>query len=362
MSQVSFSDPMPRTRQVFWGSTLFLVLLAGLSGVVYLYTGSQNILLLQVFSTLAAFLFLASLLFFWFYYQRKPEVKQKRSLLKQLKKVQKEQDLAQEELAQVLQLEENVRQESRAKQEKERESLNSILTENDQQLNALRVARQAHLHQALEQLKLAHLEAGLKTKELEPTDIPGIGEVLITKLHAAGVHSAYDVNNEHIQGIPSFGESKALSLVRWREALENDIRKTQPDALPGELQRQIEEEYTAQFAKLVDEKEQAQRVFEERLQTISSQEAEQVAKALTRQTVVRQNLPELEMAKQEVQSQVDLYDQVTFREMLSSALFTGSLNWQKRILSSLAFLAYLVFGMLNLAILVYVWLLLKPGI
>ena len=355
MLQISFSDAMPKTRQLYLWIILILVLFAGLSVVVYLLTGNQNILLLEIFSAVAVLLFFISLVFLGLIYLSKPEVKQKRNLLSQLKKLQKKLERAQEELAEAMQLEDKARQTSQEKQDREREDLNSLLSENEGELNALKVARETELHQALEQLRFAHLEVGLKSNELDPSDIPGIGEVLIEKLHAAGIHSAFDVNSEHIQKIPSFGESKALSLVRWREALENDLRKTQPALLPDEQRMEIEEKYAAQLSTLMEDKDRIQRTFDQKLQKISNQEAEQVAETVARQTIAQQQLAELEKNRQEVQAQVDLYDQINFRGMLSSALFAEPLNWQKRLLSLLTYLAYLVLGLVNLAILIFVW-------
>ena len=355
MLQISFSDAMPKTRQLYLWIILILVLFAGLSVVVYLLTGNQNILLLEIFSAVAVLLFFISLVFLGLIYLSKPEVKQKRNLLSQLKKLQKKLERAQEELAEAMQLEDKARQTSQEKQDREREDLNSLLSENEGELNALKVARETELHQALEQLRFAHLEVGLKSNELDPSDIPGIGEVLIEKLHAAGIHSAFDVNSEHIQKIPSFGESKALSLVRWREALENDLRKTQPALLPDEQRMEIEEKYAAQLSTLMEDKDRIQRTFDQKLQKISNQEAEQVAETVARQTIAQQQLAELEKNRQEVQAQVDLYDQINFRGMLSSALFAQPLNWQKSLLSLLTYLAYLVLGLVNLAILIFVW-------
>lgn len=362
MAQIYFSDSMPKTRQIYLWTTLILVLFAVLSAVVYLLSGSEHILLLEIFSVIAGLFFVLSLVFLGFMFLRKPEVKHKRSLLSQLKKIQKQQYRAQEELADALQVEEKARQESREKQEQERETLNSLLSENENRLNAYKAAREAELHQALEQLQRVHLEVGLKSNKLDPSDIPGIGEVLIEKLHAAGIQSAFDVNSEHIQNIPSFGESKALSLVRWRDALENDFRKTQPVVLPDDKRKEIEEKYTAKIAKLIDEKDHAQRAFEQGLQEINSREAEKVAAAVTTQTSVRQQMAELDIESQEIQTQVDLYDQISFRGMLLSALFIGPINWQKRTLSFLIYLVYLVFGLINLAILIFVWGFLSGGL
>lgn len=362
MSQINFSDKMPKTRLIYLWTTLILVLFAGLSAVVYLLTGSQYILLLEIFSVVAVLFFVFSLVFLGIVYLSKPEAKQKRSLLSQLKKILGKLDRAQAELANALQLEEKIRQESRGKQEQERETLNNLLSENQSRLNAYKVAWEGELHQALEKLQLTHLEVGLKSNKLDPSDIPGIGEVLIDKLHAAGIQSAYDVNSEHIQSIPSFGESKALSLVRWRDVLESDLRKTQPVVLPDEKRKEIEENYTAKISRLIDEKDHAQQAFEQSLQEISSQEAEKVAAAVTTQTAVRQQLAELEIERQEIQAQVDLYDQITFRSMLSSALFTEPLNWQKRLFSFLIYLVYLVFGLINLAIVIFVWGFLRNGL
>jgi DNA-binding helix-hairpin-helix protein with protein kinase domain len=74
-------------------------------------------------------------------------------------------------------------------------------------------------------------ETGLKATPLDPTDIPGIGNVPIGKLNLAGIHTAYDVTSEAVQAIPGLGVSKALSLVRWRETVERALRETQLWAL-----------------------------------------------------------------------------------------------------------------------------------
>ncbi len=355
MLPVNFSNQMPKTRQFILWTTFFLGVLGIASGAIYLWGGSQFIIFLKTLTAIAAFFLIISLIVLGFSYSSRSEVKGKRNFVRQLKKVQKRVERAQENLTEAMQQEEKIRQESREKQEEERQELNILNRNLEIQANELMIAQEHQRKTALQQLQNAHLEAGLKANQLDPTDIPGIGEVLVDKLLAAGIYTALDINSEAIQAIPSFGESKALSLVRWRDILEHDLRKTQPDALSEEQLVAIEEQYATQIKQLQEEKNNAHEVFEKSLQSIGVREAEQVSAAVAKQTEARLQLTELEKEKQEIQDQIKLYEGITFRKMLSSALISNPVTWQKRLLSFGVLFTYLVFGILIIAVLILVW-------
>lgn len=355
MLPVNFSNQMPKTRQFILWMTFFLGILGISSGAIYLWGGSQFITFLKTLSAIAALFLIISLIVLWFSYSTRSVVKEKRNLLRQLKKIQKRVEKAQENLSEAMQHEEKIRQESRGKQEEERQELATLNRNLEIQANELMIAQENQRKTALQQLQNAHLEAGLKANQLDPTDIPGIGEVLIEKLHAAGVFTAMDINSETIQAIPSFGESKALSLVRWREVLEHDLRKTQPATLSEAQLEAIEEQYAPQIEKLQEEKASAHEAFEKSLKSISAREAEQVAESVAKQTEARQQLTELEMEKQEIQNQMKLFEGIKFRKMLSSALMTDPETWQKKLLAFGILLVYLISGILIIAVLILVW-------
>lgn len=360
MLPVNFSNQMPKTRQFILWMTFFLGVLGITSSAIYLWGGSQFIIFLKTVTAIAAFFLIISLIVLWFSYSSRSVVKEKNNLLRQVKKVQKRVKRAQENLTEAMQQEEKIRQVSREKQEEKRQELNTLNRNLEIQTNELMIAQEHQRKTALQQLQNAHLEAGLEANQLDPTDIPGIGEVLIDKLHAAGIYTALDINSDAIQAIPSFGESKALSLVRWRDLLEHDLRKTQPDVLSEDQLGAIEEQYAPQIKKLNEEKTSAHESFEKSLKSISAREAEQVADAVAKQSEARQQLTELEMEKQEIQEKIDLYKDITFRKMLSSALISDPVTWQKKLLSFGVLFIFLVFGILIMAVLILVWVF--PGI
>ena len=355
MLPVNFSNQMPKTRQFFLWMTFFLGVLGIPSGAIYLWGGSQFIIFLKTLTAIAAFFLIISLIVLWFSYSSRSVVKEKRNFVRQLKKVQKRVEKAQENLTEAMQQEEKIRQESREEQEEERQKLNTLNRNLEIQANELMIAQEYQRKTTLQKLQNAHLEAGLKANQLEPTDIPGIGEVLVDKLHVAGIYTALDINSEAIQAIPSFGESKALSLVRWRDILEHDLRKTQPDTLSEAQLEAIEEKFEPQRKKIQEEKASAHEAFEKSLKSISAHEAEQVSAAVAKQTEARQQLTELEMEKKENQDQIKLYEGITFCKMLSSALISDQVTWQKKLLSFGVLFTYLVFGILITAVLILVW-------
>jgi hypothetical protein len=352
MKTTLFRNDMERTRQIILWCTLLLFVLA-LSASLMLYFGGKPLFWgVEVITALGLVIFLLTLAFLRLNYLGKPEVREKYHLKRNLSKIQKGLQDAQSSLAEALQNGESVRQKSQEQQAAERLKFDGLSKEIENRIAELKIAKDKELTAGLAQLQSAYLETGLKDNQLDPTDIPGLGVVLIEKLNTAGIHTAYDVTSETIQAIPGFGESKALSLVRWRESVERNLRENQPQALPDEQRLGIEDKYSAQILRLQDENTAAQTTYEDALQKLQIKESQDLTSAVVQETSARQQLNDLEAQKQDIQEKMGKFSQITFPRMLIAALIKDQVNWQKRVLAFLALFGYVVFGLANGIILI----------
>lgn len=360
MEPVSFQIPMRRTRQILLWNILLLFMLALSAGLLYYFGGKSLYRAVEIVAGVGVALFLLVLAFLLISYLRKPEVREKNKYQRQLKKMHRKVQSVQSNLAQALQTGDAIRKRSQELHTNERQKWEERNKELDTKINQLFSAKDQQLAVELVQLQNDYLERGLKANQLDPVDIPGVGAVLIEKLNAAGIRTAYDVTSATVQAIPGFGESKALSLVRWRESVERALRENQPQALPDARQLAIETQYAAQIEKLHQEQAESKTAYENALQKLQEQEAQELASVVSQEITARHQLNELEAGKQALQEQLNRYSRITFRRMLTAALTNEQANLLKQGLAFLALVAFIVCGLFNVALFIYIIAFTKP--
>lgn len=353
MQQVSFSNEMNKSKRMVSWITLSLFVL-GIASVIMLIFGKRPWLVaVEIVSGIALVLFLLTLAFLLSFFLSRPEVKEKSRLSSALKRDLKDITATQADLASALQQKkaasETYEEQRMLLSEKHLSAVNSVqqkIQETDQSLDQ-------QLRQALEQLQQEHIAAGLKAVTVDPAHVPGIGDMLTDKLRQNGVSNAFDVSAEAIRAIPGFGESKALSLIRWRESLENTLRAEQPASLPEEAAENIRLHFAQQKQALETELSEAQQAQAQALDKLRATEAQNIVNAEVKETTARQHLANLETQKQEFQSQIAQYKQINFPRFVLSILAGIQAGWKAKALAYLIVGGFFALGIVHIALLIW---------
>lgn len=353
MQQVSFSNEMTKSKRMVSWITLSLFVL-GVASVLMLIFGKRPWLVaVEIVSGIALVLFLLTLAFLLSFFLSRPEVKEKSRLSSALKRNLKDITATQTDLASALQQKkaasETYEEQKTLVNEKHSSAVNSV----QQKIQETNQSLEQQLRQALEQIQREHIETGLKAVTVDPAHVPGIGDMLTEKLRQNGVSNAFDVSAEAIQSIPGFGESKALSLIRWRESLENTLRAEQPASLPEEAAENIRSYFAQQKQTLETELGEAQQVQAQALDKLRATESQNIVNAEVKETTARQNLANLETQKQEFHSQIAQYKQINFPRFVLSILAGIQANWKNQTLAYLIVGGFLALGIVHVALLIW---------
>jgi hypothetical protein len=351
MQAVAFDHEIARTRQVILWAVLLQVALLITGSLIYLLGGKPLLSLVEIASSLALVLYCLALAFLWFLYLRQPEVKEKYRLRALLKQNEKESGAARAETASALKQAQLVRSEAQAERDKHQVLFDANLAALEERIKELRQAEIDDLEAALVQLQNAHLAAGLKAVPFDHTLVPGIGEMLGEKLSENGILTAFDVTLKAVKRTPGIGESKATSLVWWRESLESSIKETQPVELPQEARQAITSRHASAIGAQADEKNALIQTHEKWLEEIRVKEAQELAETAQREADARARLTELESRRAELQEQIKSYRGITFTNLLSTALSQPGASWLRRIRSGLLLVLLAAGGTLNFLIL-----------
>jgi DNA-binding helix-hairpin-helix protein with protein kinase domain len=240
----------------------------------------------------------------------------------------------------------------RQQKEAEQRHINTLAAEIQSKIDGLKTTQEQELATELSRIQKEHLESGLREVPLDPEHVPGIGPMLAEKLEQAGVSTALDVSKSAIESIPGFGESKALSLIRWRESFEYKLLSEQPEQLPAETQVIIHEKYSNQILALQENLAAAQSAYEDQMEILRVQEADELAHASATEISAREKLDSLETHKPEVQAQIENYGRITFLSMLLTILNGGQDYWQSRVGSYLWLSVFIILGIAHIAMLI----------
>ena len=356
MENKAFSQDMKKTRTMFYLSVLVMFLFGVIAAVLFFFGGNKNLLYVIITSGLAIVVFLAALILFYLFYTFSPEVKQRRVIKRSIDKNLKKIPAASKNLSDAQTKITAIKGYFQGKIAEEDQKLANLVETVRQAVAAISADKEQELSYSLANLQKGHLEAGLREIPLDAEQVPGIGDVLLETLKTAGINTALDVTHEAVDAIPGFGESKALSLWRWRESLEYPLRDSQPNVLPLAVSDEINNKYgqlvTAQhegLARFQADHDAAVAVLREKEQKELSgfQEAEAAA---------RQELDSLESETGNLQSQVALFRGITFPRFLVAVLRGLQENWQKKTLSLLLYILFFLLGFANIVLLVLAYL------
>ena len=362
MEPVVFRDEMSKIRRALGWAALLLALLGLAGGLMFYFVGRPLFTAIAAVAGVASVLFLLVAVFLWLYYQRRPEAREKRSLRGQLRRLQKELGGGQASLAAAIGESRRVRDQAQERRDRESAARTGRLQGLEGRIAAARASMQQELADALAALQKEHVDAGLRAMTLDPVHVPGVGDALAAKLHEAGIRTAYDVDEGTIRRMEGFGESKTLSLVRWRESVAYAAQDGQPQALPDEQRLEIEARAKAQIAALEVERDRAQGELDQALERLRVREAQDLAAASARESGARQRLAGLEPEVQAAEARVEQYSRIKFSGMAVWALSRGAAGWQRRLGPWLVWILFLLLGLANLGLLaVTLFLLLRPA-
>lgn len=352
MQMSTFDADMPKSRRVMYWSTLLLLIFGLASGLMLFWGGRPWFLLVEVLGSIAVVIFLLMLAFLLSSFIRKPEVKEKRRLAARADQNASHIDAARTDLADALQKKKTIEEtyeDQRALEKKQYANLTEAVR---RRLEETQLAQEQELAQTLAALQKEHLDAGLRAVEVDPIHVPGIGDVLAEKLRQAGIITALDVTGDAIRAIPGFGESKALSLIRWRESLENELRNSQPSQLPAEQAESLQVKYAQDKQTLEEELAGAQRSYESVVEKLRQTEANELVSAEAAESAARQNLTGLETEQQELAGMLGQYQGITFFKFMLAILTAAQENWKTRAGAYLVLLGFFVLGLANIALLI----------
>jgi hypothetical protein len=346
MQAVVAKDSKLKTRQVFNVSAalqLIFFLAAGLG----LYAGGETVLgMVKILALVAGLVFLLSVITLQIAYLRTPEMREKNRLAGQIKQVKKELAGIQADYARALEKEGDIREKAQVERQVEQEKFDSLTRRIESKISWVKLAREEEIAFALERIQKDYMDQKLKETPLEPALIPGIGALLGEKLKDSQIMTAYDVTAEAVRAIPGVGESKALSLLRWRESVENAHWDGQPKIVPDEIRVEIEQKFDQQIIELLETLNAGQIAYENTIQRNRILESERLAEVAGEEIAARQQMEKSEARRQELRAEFLQYPQIGFLTMLVQSLSLG----RPRIVSFLMVLAFGVFGILNIGI------------
>lgn len=352
MQQVTFGADMTKSRRMMYWVALLLLIFGLASGLMLFLGGQPWFLLVEVIGSIAVVIFLLVLVFLLSYFLRKPEVKEKRRLAARSNQNDSQVDAARTDLAAALLKKKTIEEMYEDQKALEKEQFANHTEAVRRRLEENQLAQEQELVQTLAAVQKEHLEAGLRDIAIDPIHVPGIGDLLAEKLQQAGVITAFDVTGEAIQAIPGFGESKALSLIRWRESLENGLRNSQPSQLPAEQVESIQVKYARQKQVLEEELAGAQRSYESVVEKLRQTEANELVSAEAAESTARQNLAGLEAEQQELVGQLGQYQGITFFKFMLAILTGVQENWKTRTGAYLVLLGFFILGFANIVLLI----------
>lgn len=352
MQKISFKSDMKKTRQVILWTTLAQLLLSLIAGLLLNFGNGASLWTVEFLAALALVIFFSALAWFRLYYLQKPEVKEKFQAATQLQQINGELGVVEQAISEIFQNEEAIREHSRKSQAVEQAVLDSKLNTVDVEIANIRTAQDAEVATELARMQQVYIEKGLQETPLDPVAIPGIGDVLLEKLYTSGIKTAFDVTPESIQALSGFGESKTLSLVRWREAVEHNLRANQPQTLPDDLQAVLQEKYSEKLLALQRERIVVSTAYEKSVAEIHAVEARELAAVAVTEASLRQQLSTLAGQKQELLEIVERTRGITFLNFLLAATMSPPVDWQKRVVSFFVLALLGSFGIVNLVILI----------
>ena len=327
MQGMSFSNNLSRIKSLLLWVMLIQLIIALAAGVLFNFWGRPLLAYIELLAIIAFIIFLLTVAILWFSYLRQPEVKERYRLKKQILQNEDELSSTQAALSEIQNKKETIQRQSQEQQAAEQASFDHLHNTLQEEIKHLVNGKEQELSSALARIQKEFLDNGLKNITLDPAQVPGIGEFLAEKLSSNGIVTAFDVSGETIQRISGFGEAKTLSLLRWREAEENQLIANQPTALTADDQVAIEQKYDQLIGDKQNQAKVAQSALEATLQFILANETSELAGLADTETSSQLNLNSLTAQKPELQDQFNQYHSISFLKMLSSALIAGHTRW-----------------------------------
>lgn len=90
--------------------------------------------------------------------------------------------------------------------------------------------------------------ARMMAQPIQDATIDGVGASMKSRLVAAGIATARDVSPAAVASVSGFGEARVMSVVAWRERLQQDAQRTMPQTLSAADQQAITAGHAAERA------------------------------------------------------------------------------------------------------------------
>jgi hypothetical protein len=137
-------------------------------------------------------------------------------------------------------------------------SLGKTVAGLSQSIIALAQAETNELTNALNSIQRAFMQNSLQNARVHSASIPGIGVVFKTRLQAAGIVTAADIDYR-VTSVKGIGSQKGNALQDWRRSIEADARNRMPRAVSWQDQNNIKSKYASQKATLESQLSQNQK-------------------------------------------------------------------------------------------------------
>jgi len=152
--------------------------------------------------------------------------------------------------------------------------LGGIVSGLNRQISALSQAETSELSSTLSTLRKQAITSYLLCQPIEQATIKGIGDKLKARLRVAGIRTAADVEYARVTRVEGIGESKARSLLAWRDHLASFAKV--PSALsPGEINA-IKAKYNLQKRQLESQRDASWQRLNAEVQTIKTRFANEI--------------------------------------------------------------------------------------
>jgi len=345
MENPTFSQDMKKTRTVFYLSLLMMFVFGVVGALLYFFGGENYLQYVVIIAVFGILVFIISLIVIYLSYSVSAEAKQKRTISRSIHKNLKKIPAASQNLADAQTKINAIKGYFQGKIAEEDQKLTSLADTVRQAVASITADREQELSTTLANLQKDHVDAGLRQVSLDAGQVPGIGDVLQDTLKSAGIQTALDVTREAVDAIPGFGESKALSLLRWRESLEYPLKETQPKILSLEVADAINARHdqlvTAQHEGLA----RFQSEHDAAIAVLREKESKELSGYQVAEIAARQELDRLEAETGTLQSQAVQYKSVTFPRFLIAVIRGLQATWQKKTLSLLAYILFFLLAL-----------------
>ncbi len=233
--------------RIFFISQLILLLLTTVVGLV----SSRFFNIGTVITLSISFLLLISItIYLVSKYKQIPIVREKDILKKQQNKIERNIKKFQASISKCGQIRKTISREEISQLNHRETTHKNSLSKINQNREQFKKNEILQINTELKNIQEQFIIQGLKNTRVLDEKIHGFGKSSKEKLVVNGISTAFDVTFDRVSSISGFGESKAKSLVAWRNSVKSELIAVKPTKLPSEKEASIRKYYLTQYQQL----------------------------------------------------------------------------------------------------------------